>query len=246
MRLSIILTSYDRPLESIRMLETLQSSIPEDSEVIILNDNEIEDTQFKSSCEEYSFVKYIHTGVQKRGKKMWRVPGYALNIGFKNSTGTSLIIGNSEVLLPRTDLVKTMLVEVEKGNQCSPPVWCKSSKQWLICKYPFFLGVPRRSFEYIQGYDEDFIGYCFDDDDISYRLTTQSPFIELEESWCIYHIIDPHKRSGQDSFINRKMWEYNKSLFESRKPQIIRNTNKDWGVLDKEYQRNFLENVALR
>jgi len=240
MRLSIILTSYDRPLESLRMLETLKTSIPEDSEVIILNDNEIEDTQFKSSCEEYSFVKYIHTGIQKRGKKMCRVPGYALNIGFKNSTGTSLIIGNSEILVSRTDLVEKILSEVEKGHQCSPPVWCKSSNQWLICKYPFFLGVPRKAFEYIKGYDEDFIGYCFDDDDISHRLTTQVPFVQLEDEWKIYHVIDSKKRVGQDSFINKKMWDYNKSLFESRKDQPIRNLNKDWGVLEKEYERVFV------
>lgn len=242
---SIILTVYDRPHQAVRMLRTLQGAISEEFEVILVNDHETQNTELKDFCDTLGFVKYIHTGAQKGGKQMWRVPGFALNIGFKHSIGNNIIIGNSEMILPKPEVIGEIVSHVEKGFQCSPPVWCISSRQWLKSIYPFFLGFPRQAFEDIRGYDEDFIGYCFDDDDVAHRLATLVDFIELSEEWKIHHEMDKGKTKGQDAFITSQMWVYNKSMFEARKQHPIRNVGRDWGVLEKEYVRNKLDDVAL-
>lgn len=238
--LSVLLTSFNRPNETIKTLLQLQkASLSGVFEVILLDDYHVHDKTFQQRCEAIPNVRYIHTGSQKQGQHLWRVPGFALNIGAKHSKGDVIILGNSEIQLQNLDVIQKIVDEVEKGNLCSPPV--ADSRGMRNPKLPFFLGVSRDDFFSVGGYDEDFTGYCFDDDDISTRLGSKAPFVLLEEKWWVYHHHDEKSKSDslkdQDPVWCKNAWNYNRHLFEIRKGTVERNIGKEWGCLDKKYER---------
>jgi hypothetical protein len=80
----------------------------------------------------------------------------------------------------------------------------------------------------IGGYDEDFTGVCFDDDDISHRLGMAGLTFH-SVGFPVVHL--HHKRHNYRSPEIQKRWEHNKQLFESRKHDMMRNQGRDWGSL---------------
>ena len=96
MRISVLLTTYNRTHDCIVCLDALLKQKRIDIEFILLDDfHEVNPTLVKY-CEEND-IKYIHTGAQKKGKVHWRVPGFAYNIGAKVAQGGYLIIGGAEM-----------------------------------------------------------------------------------------------------------------------------------------------------
>lgn len=229
---SIILTVHNRPkhclLTSSKWKEMADSSV----EIIILDDYHISSPTVKSHCEENDFI-YIHTGAQKKGKPKFRMPGYALNIGVKHCKGDNIIFGNSEVMPDSILLLKKMLRQIREGYICSPVVRDQMFEGSLLFsrimnnKLPFCWGMPKAIYEEIGGYDEEFTGFCFDDNDFSDRALSLTKFVEIKSSAT--HLW--HSKERNDPSITNEAWLYNKKLYESKKGILKRNTEGDWGVL---------------
>jgi predicted glycosyltransferase involved in capsule biosynthesis len=90
---------------------------------------------------------------------------------------------------------------------------------------PFWWGFPKEIFLKIGGYDEDFIGVAFEDNDIADRLLSILPLVEVDSN--VIHLWNEH--IGTTTHPER--WDYNKKLYESRKGILYRNIEKDWGIL---------------
>jgi glycosyltransferase involved in cell wall biosynthesis len=94
---SIILPSFRRSelLDfGLFSLSKQKTSFP--FEIIVLNDGVLDDTE--RVCSKYENVKYIFTGSRNLdGEIKWRVPGYAINIGVKQSSGDILVLSNPEI-----------------------------------------------------------------------------------------------------------------------------------------------------
>ena len=96
----------------------------------------------------------------------------------------------------------------------------------LCTRMPFLMALSHEEFFVIGGYDEDFTGIAFDDNDITDRLLLNG---------CSYHSTDAravhlyHPRYG----INHQhpQWILNQNLYYSRKGTILRNENKEWGKM---------------
>jgi len=92
--------------------------------------------------------------------------------------------------------------------------------------YPFFLALHKKEYLEIGGYDEDFIGNCYDDVDFYNRLKLNGcTFLPTESK--VLHLY--HQRLNYTSEQIQKDWNYNKTLYEERKDIIIRNSGKEWG-----------------
>jgi len=96
-------------------------------------------------------------------------------------------------------------------------------------KMPYLMGMWRNEYFSIGGYDEDFIGYASDDNDFVERVLANG---------CHYLYTDAqivHLFHGAtcDSFADpeNKDWVYNQRLLNERRGTIIRNKNKEWGVI---------------
>ena len=232
--ISILLTTYNRPDDCIRCLTKLLSQKTDKVEIILLDDLHFHNEKLIDFCAQHD-IKYIHTGSQKNGQPMWRVPGFALNIGAKHSCGEYLIIGNAEVFQMSENTVQLMystgIMAFPRGyDQPDKNSQLDDYKKWKrLGRLPFFMGVPRKAFFDIGGYDEDFIGYAWEDHDLVTRLDKVISSTEVNAD--IIHLWNRRGTNSRDyaSNLNGTDLQLNKRLFYERRNNPIRNEGRDWG-----------------
>lgn len=229
--ISILLTTYNRNDDCIKCLNVLKLQITNNIELILLDDWHIHSNILEQYCKENNF-NYIHTGIQKKGKVKWRVPGFAYNIGAKMAKGDYFIIGGAEMLHLNNDTIEQMYIP----NTATSPIILdevsKNSKNYnkLNSKFPFCFGIPKNIYYEIGGYDEDFIGYSYEDADFSDRVLSLIPFKEINAT--VVHLWNPRGIQNRgDPKINNTTYKLNQKLYNSKKGIIIRNEGREWGVL---------------
>ncbi len=252
MKLSILVPTFNRnELLELGILSSLarQTLDKNEYEIIVLNEGSeegIEDIVYK-----YQNTRYINTGKTKKEKK-WRVPGYAINIGAKLALGDKLIITCPEIYLYDNDLLEKMLeaskddkaLVITEGVDDQGGHLLKQAKEGTLdlhlavprlanlnTDFPFFLLVDKKRFIDIGGYDEDFIGFAWDDLDIVDRLL---------KSGCHYNKLSNkivhlyHPRLNREGITEKsEMWLYNKNLYDKRIGQNIRNVGREWGQIER-------------
>jgi GT2 family glycosyltransferase len=99
----------------------------------------------------------------------------------------------------------------------------------LKTQLPFLMTFPYEKFMEIGGYDEDFLGYAYEDDDLVNRFL-DSGYILAPVPAHIVHLF--HERfSGSEAVDKWKAGrlELNKRLFFERRGKIVRNIGIEWG-----------------
>lgn len=254
MEVSVVMTSYKRAelldygLQSMSWYKKKY-----ETEIIVLNDG-IED-ETENVCKKYSDqldVKYVFTGQRNKEKEIWRIPGYALNIGVKMSKGDIIIITCPEIchindainLLVEPLLLDKMLLTIPIGKDDNHGNYLAGIKalEWnritdtrpsfkslpdLRVELPFFMGLSREAFIDIGGYDEDFTGISYDDDDFVERMLLRGCKYKKTEAKVVhlYHPRPHAQFSNEPKFKSRL--DYNQKLYEDRKGIIVRNIGKE-------------------
>lgn len=259
MNVSIIITSFQRPHLLKWQLHSLRYQfMPPDTEVLVFNDGVEDETE--SICNQYRpflNIRYFFTGKRNANEPKWRCPGFAINIGAKQATGSMMIISCAEMFVIDRDTVQKMyqtfrsnrngLIEpygkedkqnrflkflqtVHKGDEWEQMNYINfylRTQAQLNTKLPFFMGINREKFIEIGGYDEDFVGNSFDDDDIVSRLL-QAGCYHKHISRKVIHLFHPRTLSDPDG---RAL---NLTLYNERRGTIIRNVGREWGVLESQ------------
>lgn len=234
--ISILLTTYGRPQECMYCLESLLSQKTEKVEIILLDDLHINNPELIDFCFRND-IEYLHTGAQKEGKPLWRVPGFALNIGARHSVGNYLILGNAEILHISPNTVQLMY---NTGTVAFPRGWDQPDKdaditqfrRWKrLLRLPFFMGVPKKVFFDIGGYDEDFTGYAAEDNDLVDRLDLVAKHVEVDAD--IVHLWNPRGISNRAYASNLKpdALHFNRNIWRKKKGILVRNEGREWGKL---------------
>ena len=257
MDLSIIIPSFKRE-ELLRWGLTSLSlqKVYSKFEVIVLNEG-IEDgteevcKKFKDKLD----IKYLFTGKRNTSELKWRVPGFAINIGAKQASGRNIIISCPEIYLIEEDIIQQYInilnsipkaLVITNGKDDADSVFLNNLNDnskislsemydlsarmsFLNTKFPFFLGVNRKEFVNIGGYDEDFVGYCWDDKDIVDRLVWNGGHYYKVDGRIVHLFHSRVLRPGVGE--KQKEWLYNQSLYNQKINQIVRNKDKAWGVL---------------
>ena len=256
MELSVVMPSFKRAdLLQYGLQSWALQNIKSSYEIIVLNDGIHDETE--KVCQMYQSrlpIRYVFTGQRNAQGIVWRTPGFAINIGAQLATGKNILITCPEIYVlndcvqymvdsltddPRklviTDgkddrgatflnFVKTgysnvnMLHHYEMGAKNTHP---------LNTEFPFFMGMNRKQFMDIGGYDEDFIGYCFDDADIVSRLRKAGCYTHKVAAKII-HLYHPRLRYGLEEVKDK--WKYNEKLYLDRINQVERNVGRPWGV----------------
>ena len=251
MKLSIIIPSFKRAqLLKWGLFSLTKQTTSFAYEVIVLNEGIEDDTQ--KTCNQYKDklnIRYVFTGQRNKNGIKWRIPGYAINIGAKLAKGEIIIIAcpeifivdnclqqmvdivsNNKNLITRTygldDNKGVILKHIEKTGGILP----KQIPQLptLQTHLPFFMAINKEKFISIGGYDEDFVGVCYDDNDIIDRLKQNGCSLHQINAKII-HLYHPRLRYGNEDV--RKLLNLNKKIYEDRRGIMIRNKNKDWGKL---------------
>lgn len=254
MRVSIIVPTYKREhLLQWGLTSLAKQTFDFDFETIILNDGVHDNTEsLCNTFKEQLNIKYIFTGKRNLGGKMlWRVPGFALNVGVKQSTGDILIFCCAEMFhlndtikyliqpydTPGSDKVMAIprakddngkfLAHLNKNvGNFDRPLY-DTQPPLVNVKYPFLLAVKRKEFMVIGGYDEDFTGTDYDDSDLVDRLVVNGCHHVETEAETI-HLWHP-RLSMTPERIPR--FKHNEALYYKRQGIIHRNLNREWGVL---------------
>ncbi len=212
-------------------------------EVIVLNDGPHDDTI--DICREHLDklnIKYIHTG----GHSEWRCPGFAFNIGAKHASGRVLFLSCAEMYHLNDDISKMVdLVEsderaivitrgfdddrrilnaLENGSALPDFQSCPA----LNVQLPFFMAIATKSYIEIGGYDEDFTGIGYDDNDFVDRLLAGG-FSYKKTDDTVIHLYHSRFTSTDYNGSNNRV-NHNRNLYNSRKGVIKRNNDKEWGV----------------
>ena len=259
MKVSLVMSSFCRAkLLKLGLWSLAQQNPKIDFETIIINDG-IED-ETEKICNLYRNklnIKYVFTGQRNKESIIFRSPSIALNIGIKQATGEIIILTCPEVfhlnntidkitkpLLNNKKILSTPnLVYFDNTNQLTNGFFTSPTKPNDIfdiiehttarCKYartlPLCMGIYKDELIKIGGYDEDFTGWACDDDDLVNRLILNGLDYHYTDAEIIhlYH----KKQYDRENKNNTKEYLHNLKLYRERKGEIIRNENREWGVL---------------
>lgn len=258
-KLSIIIPSYFRAQLLQWGLDSLsKQQVPVEYEIIVLNDGIPDETE--RICNQYSNrlnIKYIFTGSRNLTGLKWRVPGYAINIGIKQSKSDIIIIGSPEIILIEKDTIKQLIEPLIDGSKLLSITYGKNdvyekmlevykekkeidmatynSLKFLLPTWlPFFMGMRKDVFLSIGGYDEEFKGYAVDDVELIQRLRMNGCTYYQTQTHIVhlYHSKYMDVRAGfKDIKEQEKQHQFNKDLYETKKDIIIRNRKNSWGEL---------------
>ncbi len=250
---SILITSFCRPhLLKWNLYSLSQQNIPFSFETIVLNDGVPDLTS--DICEQFAnrlHLKYVFTGYRNNESNLvYRVPGFALNIGAKIARGKILIISCAEMFhinntiehLTAPVLFEPMFlatsigmddqdgsfltyVEQNQGYYSSHNYYY--SYPHLNTTLPFLMAISRTEFIAIGGYDEDFIGFAYDDNDLIDRLLTKGCRLCLTQAQTI-HLYHERHDTGKEQTPEYKL---NAKLYRKRRGKVCRNEARDWGTI---------------
>lgn len=249
MKASILITTFNRPSLLSFGLESLsyQNFNKDDVEVIVLNDGNPDDGTV-GVCELFEDELNIkHFAAAHRSG--WRIPGFAINYGARKSIGDVLFISCAEIYhigetvqlmldvlenhkkiltIPANggDDNGTFLEKLKKGEVPSNGDFYSLERLHNI-HLPFFIGMHKQEFMNIGGYDEEFTGIGYDDNDIVHRLTMAgNKHVKVDSK--IVHLYHPRLAFGNP--VIKQKFQYNQRLFYQRRKNIIRNVGVNWGT----------------
>ncbi|MDQ7092671.1 glycosyltransferase [Desulfosporosinus sp. PR] len=253
-KVSIIITTFQRThllrwgLYSLSLKE-----IPYEFETIVLNDG-IED-ETEEICNEFKEklnLKYIFTGQRNlNGHSVWRVPGFAINIGAKQSSGDILVFSCAEMFHVNQTIASLTKAITDNPKLLGIPIG-KDDREGVFLEYltenagkfdletynkcinldtrmPFLMALHRSQFMEIGGYDEDFVGIAYDDRDLIDRLLKNGCQYCHTDAITV-HLYHPRAKGYYEGG-GPPEWDYNKNLYFSRIGKIVRNEGKEWGKL---------------
>jgi glycosyltransferase involved in cell wall biosynthesis len=245
-KLSVLIPTFKRNgLLRLNLSSLMGQPESSDIEVIVLDDDHVSDAECRAVAREFG-ATHVHSGSTK-SEEMWRIPGFAINIGARLSKTDRLLICCAEMyhlnatifemlsVVDRSRVGIPASVKDDKGSvtgalDAGEPVSSEmvGPLRELDTKLPFFMGVHKRDFFDIGGYDEDFTGVCFDDDDFTERLVAHGCEYKVSDA-ALVHLHHPRLRYG-DSTVKAR-WDKNKAMYEARKGVVLRNEGREWGKL---------------
>lgn len=253
---TILIATFHRNSQLLWNLKSLAKQAFNDAEILVLDDAWEPDAACQELVESFQkqlHISYLHTGQQKTAN-YWRVPGFAFNIGARRTESEFLFLCCAEIyhqnntIQPMVELLrqhqeKVMIIPIGKtdknghitarlnqNGQLSDEDY-ETYGTRLLVKYPFLMGLPRKDFFEIGGYDEDFTGVSAEDKDLVERLKWRGgQYIQAPSK--IVHLSHSRVRAQDGLQQDVKVrTQYNRSLYQSKKGQIVRNVNREWGIL---------------
>jgi hypothetical protein len=253
MKASILITTFKRPnllfwgLHSIAKQECKHKF-----EVIVLNDGLLDETEeICNSYKDLLDIKCIFTGERNLdGEDHWRVPGFAFNIGAKIAQGEILFLScaemfhmgnsieemidileqdpNSRVICNGKDDVNGGFLKIVNETAGNPTIEDLNKHcGFLNSHLPFFMCFYKNKFMEIGGYDEDFTGLAWEDNDFIYRLN-DCGVKQLNGHTYVVHLWHPRFSEGANPEIAKAM-AFNQNIFNSKRRQVKRNIGREWG-----------------
>lgn len=248
MNVSLILGCYNRPTLLDKSLSSIANQkITSTLEVVVVNDGLKDDTE--AVCVKYKDrldIRYIFSGQRNVNGLVRRMAGFALNIGVKQCKYNNIILSCAEIYHINNAIDETakfrdyyslvtprFMYYDDLGSFTQRLINAKflpiNIDSVMNVTMPYFMGMRKALFVGIGGYDEDFIGYAGEDNDLMGRLIAMGCEYYYTDA-RIVHLFHGARCDSQEHPENPQ-WAYNYILLTSRKGIIVRNQGREWGVI---------------
>src|ERR1035437_2985414 len=239
--ISIVITTYNRPNQLRRILESIAHQGR--FEVVIVDDGT--DVETRVVCElgarparrlirSSNWLTYLKL---ERPNTAFRNPAYPNNVGITHSKGDIILLQNAEFYHVDTNTVAKLTNAVSDNNAVFARVTSllpDGTKGDLYCgkenpRPYFFCGAIKRAwFEKLRGFDEDYTGAGFDDDDFADRLRASGVSFEFSDVE-VHHQWHPPVLGMADFAPMQALYNKKKADMEAGSIGVVRNLGKDWG-----------------
>ena len=248
-----------KELLNLNLWSLTQQKINHDLEIIVCNDYLPDGTEeICNKYKDKLNIKYVFTGQRHINNIIWRSAGFALNIGVKQSSGDIIILTCPEIfhlndtinlivepLIKNEDIMSigesiyfddtghTIIYLEEHRNLNLPIELIKEISSDPECtqavKMPYLMGMYKKEYMNIKGYDEDSKGYAGEDNDLISRLELNGLKHHKTKAKAV-HLFHGSRCDSKVHYDN-PLWKLNFDLFSKRKGIIIRNQGREWGVI---------------
>ena len=233
---SIIITTFNRNAQLANTLASIRGQQVSDLEVIVVDDGDLShgNPSAKMLCEAYGAR---HIPLRRPTSAQFRNPSYPNNVGIRAATGDVVILQNAECrhVDPKTIEKLTTLVTDNNAvfarvvalnpDGTHNTVYCGPENQ----RPYFFCGAIRREhLVRFRGFDEDYTGAGYDDDDLADRLGASSiefVFSDVE----VHHQWHPPAGEYADVSAMRDLYQSKLAAMLAGKLGVERNIGRNWG-----------------
>lgn len=247
MTISIVMTAYKRHRLLQNTLASINTQTRKPDQIVVVEDgNDGGATQMVCiEAKNYGLpVEYVCR--KNRPNLGYSNPAIPKNIGIRKATGDILIIQCAEVAYTKDTDIENLVRPVEQDPNVSSFALVKSlyengefhqwyagpdrAPKWFL---DFCQAIRRETVVTIGGFDEDFSGYGFDDDQFAFRL--QAFGIKYQWAYDVVCYHQWHEISEKDV----KLSDYGRSLLdrtifdiENKKRGTEVNVGKNWGDIN--------------
>lgn len=233
---SIVITTYNRNPQLAVMLASIHRQQVEDLEVIVVDDGDLSHghPSARLVCESYGAR---HIPCRRPPSSSFRNPAYPSNVGIRAASGGIVILQNAECKHVDPRAIEKLTALVTPANAVFARVVALNqdgSEHMLYCgeenpRPYFFCGVIRREhLVRLRGFDEDYTGAGYDDDDLADRLGASG--VDFVFSNVMVHH-QWHPPAGSYSSVDRMREIYQQKLGAMLRGElgVVRNVGRDWG-----------------
>jgi len=225
MRTSIVMTTYNRPRQLAVTLASIKRQ-PGDYEIVVVDDgDDLVTPTLGEVVDKYVRLNRGSDGIHYRNQAI------PLNVGIRMAEGDVLLIQNAECEHRDRDVIERLTEDVSgKINFARVVALAQDGSEWMeYCgegnKRPYFFcgAVERDVLLQLRGFDEDFTGYGYEDDDMASRLFRYGLSFNFTNSLVWHQWHEPAGvydcRDGLEMFKRKQAGP------------LVRNEGREWGVV---------------
>jgi len=234
-KVSIVMTTFNRPNQLRNTLESIYRQTFKDFEVIVVDDGTDNETQ--GICLSFG-ATYIK--LNRPPSVQYRNPSIPNNVGIQRARGDVVILQNAECKHVDPSTIEKLFNAVTDTNVVFARVMGlhqDGSPDWLYCgkEQPrpfFFCGAIKRSWlEKLRGFDEDYTEAGYDDNDMAARLQKEGLTFEFSDIE-VHHQWHPPAGAGATDFHRMgAMYKQKCAAMDAGTLGTVRNLNREWGQL---------------
>lgn len=225
---SIVMTTFNRPVQLALTLRSIHDQKVDDLEIVIVDDG-VDDPITPWVALTYD-AKYIR--LERPASLAYRNQARPLNVGIRHATADTIILQNAECMHVKDDTIVRLVNACGERTVAFAHVIAldpEGHEEQVYCgmenQRPYFFcgAIRRRWLERLRGFDEDFIGYGYEDDDMAERLLREGLHFKYTDV-LVHH--QWHEPAGEiDMGRNEQMF-----LQKQHEP-TVRNLSREWGAL---------------
>lgn len=243
---SIVMTAYNRAPLLKNTLASIERQTYKNLQVIVVEDGQSLDGATEEVCAE-SVVPVEYYCRVNRPRIAYSNPAIPKNIGIKKAQGDILIIQCAEVMYTKNTDIAELVRPLTERRQVSNFALCESlSKDGLFVGWyahptkrgtnwflDFCQAAHLADVKEIGGFDEEYEGYGFDDDDFALRMQASGVTYQwandvvTQHQW---HTIPDKKVELSEA--GRARYERVKWELSQGRPRTIANEGRDWGNIN--------------